>query len=93
MADDPEPITFSACPHQSGHPHTGWSLSLGGGSGSALNTSLAKYTVDGRRLTISNIDGTDEGLYRCVYETGAIEELLASMCMVSISDSANNILL
>ena len=70
MANDPDsdPVTINMCPLQSGFSHTGWSLSPDGGSGSVLDTSLPKYTVDGRRLTISNINGTDEGLYRCVYE-------------------------
>ena len=78
LANDPdsEPITISMCPRQSGFSHTGWSLSPDGGSESALDTSLPKYTiVDGRTLTISNINGTDEGLYRCVYEPGATEKI------------------
>ena len=56
-------------PGSGGQPHTGWSLSPGGGdSGLPLDTSPSKYTLtSSNSLTISNINGTDEGLYRCVY--------------------------
>ena len=76
MAGDPDdPVTISMCPLSSEFSHTGWSLSPDGGSESVLDTSLPKYSVDGRRLTISNINGTDEGLYRCVYDTGTTDRI------------------
>lgn len=80
LANDSAPVTSPTItcrdPGSNGEPHTDWSLSPGGGSQSAsiLDTSPAKYTVSGNRLTISNVDGTDEGLYRCVYENGGTVE-------------------
>ena len=70
LANDPEsdePVTITCLNPRNGHSHTGWSQSPGGDGGRPLDTSPAKYTVDENRLTINYINGTDEGLYRCVY--------------------------
>ena len=40
-----------------------------------MDTSPSKYSVNGNTLTISNINKSDEGLYRCVYELGQTKEL------------------
>ena len=77
MANDPESMVTITCPNpgQNGQSHTGWSLSPGGGdSGLPLDTSPSKYTlISSNSLKISNINGTDEGLYRCVYgDSGSV---------------------
>ena len=78
LANDPGPESITiTCPNsgQNGQSHTGWSLSPGGGdSGLPLDTSPSKYTLtSSNSLTISNINGTDEGLYRCVYgDSGSV---------------------
>lgn len=55
----------------------GWSLSPDGSeTNKLLDTSLAKYTeVGDRTLQLSNLNKTDEGLYRCVYQDGSIGDL------------------
>ena len=49
----------------------GWSQSPGGSDTTAallpVDTLPSKYMVSGNTLTISNINSTDEGLYRCDY--------------------------
>ena len=39
-----------------------------------LDTSPSKYMVNGNTLTIANIDRTDEGVYRCIYDQGNTKE-------------------
>ena len=54
----------------------GWSHSPDGSeTTNLLDTSPSKYTVNGNTLTISNINQSDEGLYRCIYEIGHTKEL------------------
>lgn len=51
----------------------GWSLSPDGSPNNVVfDTSPTKYMVNGNTLAVSSTDvnGTDEGLYRCVYEGG-----------------------
>ena len=62
------------------YPLIGWSLSPDGAEpGIMINTSLAKYTVSDHENTVSlrinGVNASDEGLYRCVYESGTIKHL------------------
>ena len=58
----------------------GWNRSPDGGDSNTvpLNTDSSKYTVTTNEntgittLTIINLNGTDEGLYNCVYERGEV---------------------
>ena len=53
----------------------GWSHAPGTDVVTALlNTLPSKYMVNGNTLTINNIDRTDEGIYRCIYEQGNMAE-------------------
>ena len=70
------------CTPQSGLTLEGWSQSPGGSETTAallpVGTFPSKYAVDGNILTINDINRTDEGLYRCVYEH---EQTIPKLCI------------
>ena len=53
----------------------GWSWSPDGAENTAviLNAS-AKYTMSGTTLHINDVNSMDEGLYRCVYQGGLVNQ-------------------
>ena len=60
----------------------GWSLSANGAETTeTFDTSSDKYTVSGQRLDINNVNISDEGLYRCVYEDGSTD---LNVCIIII---------
>ena len=65
------------CDFRPNNPLNGWSLSPNGAASEkiVINTSLAKYTVSENTLNITGVDASDEGLYRCEYESGTIKHL------------------
>ena len=54
-----------------------------------INISFAKYTVSENTLRINGVDASDEGLYRCVYESGTTKHL----CIFVYGKSINYVLL
>ena len=67
------------CSVRPNNPLQGWSWSPYGFDYpqlEILNTSLAKYTESGSTLHINAVNTTDEGLYRCVYQSGYFENKL-----------------
>ena len=64
-----------ACSASDSNTLIGWSHSPGTDVVTdLLDTSPSKYMVNGNTLTITNIDRTDEGIYRCIYEEGSTIE-------------------
>ena len=67
------------CSHRPNDPLQGWSWSPYGREFPVLemlNTSAAKYTESGSTLHINGVNTTDEGLYRCVYQSESFENNL-----------------
>ena len=61
---DPQSVSLSGWSHS---PGTGVVTDL-------LDTSPSKYSTNGDTLTITNINRTDEGVYRCIYSNGNTPE-------------------
>ena len=80
----PETQLMTRCNHNSPE---GWSRSLDGDSHNAvrLNSSSAKYTVNGITLYINDINEMDEGLYGCIDQHGATSRELC-VYIYGISD-------
>lgn len=68
------------CSYRQNDPLLGWTWSSNGSESNAmmLNTILAKYTEleDGTTLRLNDVNTTDEGLYRCVYQSESFENSL-----------------
>ena len=69
-----EQLTITCPDRESGSIlFSGWSLSPDGLTQTIMidtSSESSKYVINGLSLSINNITGTDEGLYRCIYNQG-----------------------